>query len=79
MSPTILSKDIVITLHQLHPLPSKHVPSLVFNYQQEHTVILNKILFAQALTIVAHLFLGGLFRMVYEHLSICFMPEDPSL
>jgi hypothetical protein len=38
-----------------------------------------KILFTQALAIVPHLFLGGLFGMVYEHLSGCFTLDDPSL
>jgi hypothetical protein len=40
---------------------------------------MDKILFAQALTIAPHLSSSGLSRMVYEHLSICFIPEDPSL
>jgi len=35
-------------------------------------------LFAQALTIAPHLFSGGLFGMVYEHLSRCFIPKYPS-
>jgi hypothetical protein len=34
---------------------------------------------AQALTTTPHLFLSGFFGMVYEHLSECFIPEDPSL
>jgi hypothetical protein len=36
-------------------------------------------LFVQALTAISHLFSGGLSRMVYEHLSKCFILEDPSL
>jgi hypothetical protein len=36
-------------------------------------------MFAQALTIIPHLSLGGLFRMVYEHFSRCFILEIPSL
>jgi hypothetical protein len=32
-----------------------------------------------ALAVAPYLFMGGLFRMVYEHLSKCFILEDPSL
>ncbi len=35
-------------------------------------------MFAQTLTTAPHLFMGGLSRMVYEHLSRCFIPKDPS-
>jgi hypothetical protein len=35
-------------------------------------------MFAQTLTTTPHLFLDGLFGMVYEHLSKCFIAEDPS-
>ncbi len=35
-------------------------------------------MFAQAFAIAAHLFLDELSRMVYEHLSKCFIPEEPS-
>jgi hypothetical protein len=34
-------------------------------------------LFAQVLAIGPHLFLVELSKMVYEHLSRCFIPEDP--
>jgi hypothetical protein len=36
-------------------------------------------MFAQALATTAHLSSGGLSKMVYEHLSGCFIPKDPSL
>jgi hypothetical protein len=36
-------------------------------------------MFAQALTTLLHLSLGEFFGMVYEHLSRCFIPKDPSL
>jgi hypothetical protein len=36
-------------------------------------------LFAQALATTPHLFLGGFFGMVYEHIFGCFIPKDPSL
>jgi hypothetical protein len=39
---------------------------------------MDKILFAQALIIALCLSLGGLFGMVYEHLSRCLIPKDPS-
>jgi hypothetical protein len=35
-------------------------------------------LFAQTLAIAPHLSSSGLFGMVYEHLSKCFIPKDPS-
>jgi hypothetical protein len=35
-------------------------------------------LFAQTLAITPHLSSGGLSRMVYEHISKCFIPKDPS-
>jgi hypothetical protein len=40
--------------------------------------VLDKILFAYALTITPYLFSGGLFGMVYEHLLGCFIPKDTS-
>ncbi len=40
---------------------------------------MDRTLFTQALTTTPHLSLGGLFGMVYEHLSRCFILEDPSL
>ncbi len=35
-------------------------------------------MFVQALATTPHLSLGGFFGMVYEHLSVCFIPKDPS-
>jgi hypothetical protein len=61
-------KDIIATLRQLHPLPLEHVPPFIFNYQQEHTFIMDKILFTHALTIAPHLSSSGFSRMVNEHL-----------
>jgi hypothetical protein len=40
---------------------------------------MHRTLFAQTLAIAPHLSLGGLSRMVYEHLSGYFIPKDPSL
>jgi len=79
MTPVIPSEDIVVTLCQLHPFPSNLIPLPIFDYQPKHNFSLDKILFPQALAIAPHLFLGGLSRMVYEHLSRCFILEDPSL
>jgi len=78
MTPTVLSNDIIVALRQLHPPPLDLVPPLIFSYQLEHTFVLDKILFAQALAIVLHLSPGGLSRMVYEHFSRCLILEDPS-
>jgi hypothetical protein len=36
-------------------------------------------MFTQALTIIPHLSMNGFSRMVYEHLSRCLIPKDPSL
>jgi hypothetical protein len=74
----IFSKDIVVALCQLHPLPLDLVFPPVFNYQFEHTFVLDRILFAQALAIAPHLFSGGFSKMVYEHFSRCFVLKDPS-
>jgi hypothetical protein len=78
MTPTIPSKDTIVTLCQLHSLPSEHVPPFTFDFQPKHTFVLDMTLFVQALTIAPHLFLGGLSRMVYEHLSRCFILRNPS-
>jgi len=59
--PTIPSEGTVATLHQLHPPPSNFVHPPSFRYQPKHTFVLDKTLFTQALAIVPHLFLGGLF------------------
>ncbi len=76
MTVAIPLKDTIATLHQLHPLPSYLVPLPIFYYQPEHTFVLNRILFAQALAITPRLFLGGLSIMVYEHLLGCLIQED---
>jgi hypothetical protein len=69
----IPSKDTLV-LHQLHLLPSDHVPPLVFYYKPKHTFVLDKTLFTHVLAIAPHLFLNGLFEMIYEHLLGCFIP-----
>jgi hypothetical protein len=69
MMPTIPLKNIVATLHQLHPLLLDHVLPYIFYYKLEHTFVMERTLFAHALAIAPHLFLGELFGMVYEHLS----------
>jgi hypothetical protein len=58
---------------------SNLTPPPIFNYQPKHIFVLGGIMFAQVLVIAPHLFLGGLFGMIYECLSICFILEDPSL
>jgi hypothetical protein len=50
------------------------VPPPIFYYQ--HTFVLDRTLFAQALATTPHFFSGG--PMVYEHLSEYFIPKDPS-
>jgi hypothetical protein len=79
MLPVVPLEDTIVVLRQLHPLLLDHVLPLIFDYQLEHTFVLNRILFAQALTIARHLSLGGLSGMVYEHIFGCFIQEDPSL
>jgi hypothetical protein len=69
MMPTIPLKNIVATLHQLHPLLLDHVLPFIFYYKLEHTFVLDRTLFTQALATSPYLSLGELFRMVYEHLS----------
>jgi len=76
MTLTILSKDIVVALSQLHPALLNLVLPPIF--QPKHTFVLDRILFAQALAIAPHLSSGGLFEMVYEHLLGCFILKDPS-
>jgi hypothetical protein len=78
MTPVIPSKNTVVALHRLHPPPLDLVLPLIFDYQPKHTFVLNRTLFAQLLTIVPHLSSSGLFGMVYEHLLICFIPENSS-
>jgi len=60
------------------PLPLNLVLPPIFDYQLKHNFVLVRTLFAQALAIVPHWFLGRFFGMVYEHLSRCFIPKDPS-
>jgi len=67
MTLIILSKDIIVTLHQLHPLPFDLVFPPIFNYKLEHIFVIDRILFAQALTTIPQLFLGGLSKMICEH------------
>jgi hypothetical protein len=78
MTLTIPLEDTVVAFHQLHPLRSNLVLPPIFDYQHEHTFVLDNILIAQTLAITPHLFLGGLSKMVYEHFSIWFILEDPS-
>jgi hypothetical protein len=54
-------------------------PSTYFLLSPEHTFVLDRTLFARAITIAPHLFSDGLFGMVYQHFSRCFILEDPSL
>jgi hypothetical protein len=56
----ISSKDIGVALHQLHPPSLDLVLPPIFDYKHEHTYVLDKILFAQALAIAPHLSLYGL-------------------
>jgi hypothetical protein len=51
---------------------------LISFYQPECTFNLDKTLFAHILATTLHLFSNGLSRMVYEHLSGCFISKDPS-
>ncbi len=79
MMPTILLEDTIVIMRQSHPLPLDHVLLHIFDYQLEHTFVLNRTLFTHALVIIPHLSSNGLSGMVYEHLLGCFMFEDPSL
>jgi hypothetical protein len=45
MMPAIPLKDIIIALHQLHPLFLDLIPPPIFDYQPKHTFVLDKILF----------------------------------
>ncbi len=62
MKPTIFSKDTVVALHQLHPPLFDLVPSPIFYYKLEHTFVLDRILFAQALATAPHFFQMGFLR-----------------
>ncbi len=79
MTPIIFLKDIIDAMRQLHPPPSDLVLPLSFYYQHEHTFVLDKTLFAQALVTTPHLSSSGFFGMVYEYILRCFIPKDPSL
>ncbi len=76
--PIIPSKDTIVALRHLNPLPLNLVLPPIFYYQPKHIFIVDRTLFAQFLAIVPYLFLGGLSGMVYEHLLGCFIPKDPS-
>jgi hypothetical protein len=78
MTLLIPSEDTIVALHQLNPSPSDLVPPPIFDYQPEHIFVLDRTLFAKALATTSHLSSDELFGMVYEHLSGCFIPEDPS-
>ncbi len=71
MTPTILSEDTVATLRQLHPFLSNLFFSPIFDNELKHIFVVDKILFAQALTIIFHFFWVGFLG--------CFIPKDPSL
>ncbi len=45
MMQAILLEDTIVALSQLHPLPSDHVPPLIFDYQPKHTFVLDRFLF----------------------------------
>ncbi len=64
--------------HTSYTPPSNLVPPPIFDFQLEHIFVLNRIMFAQALAYVPHLSSSGISRMVYEHLSRCFIPNHPS-
>ncbi len=78
MMPTIPSENTIVAMFQLHPPPSNLNPSPIFDYLPKHTFVLDRTLFAQTFNHYSHLFLGGLFKMVYEHFSRCFIPKNPS-
>jgi hypothetical protein len=78
MMPTIPLEDTIATSHQLHPPPLNLIFPSIFYYQPKHIFVLDKTMFTQSLTIIPHLTLNGLSRMVYEHLLWCFIPKDPS-
>jgi hypothetical protein len=78
MTPTIPLEDTIVALPQLHFLLLDLIPPPIFDYQLQHIVAMDWTLFTQSLTIAPHLFLGGFYGMVYEHLLKCFIPKDPS-
>ncbi len=59
MTPSIPSKDTLVVMCQLHPPSLNLVLPPIFDYQHEHTFVLNKTLFTQALTIAPHLSSSG--------------------
>jgi len=77
MMSAIPLEDIVVALSQLHP-PLSNLAPTIFDFKFKHIFISDKAMFTQALAIAPHLSLKGLSGMVYEHLSRCFIPKDPS-
>ncbi len=75
MTLTIPLKDTIVALH---PFPSNLVHPFIFDFKPEHNFILDKTMVVQALAFAPHLSLNGLFGMVYEHISGCFILESPS-
>jgi hypothetical protein len=67
MKLVIPSEHTIIALCQLHSPLSDLVLPPIFDYQPEHTFVMDRILFAKKLAITPHLFLGGVFGVVYEH------------
>jgi hypothetical protein len=78
MTLAIPLKNTIVALRQLHLLPSNLILPSIFCYKPEHTYVLDRTLFAQALLATPLLFSSELFGMVYKHLLRCFIPEDPS-
>jgi hypothetical protein len=79
MTSAIPLENIVVNLHQLHPPPSNLIFPPIFYYQPQHTFVMDKTMFAQALAIAPHFSFNGLYGMVYEHIFGCFIPKDSSL
>jgi hypothetical protein len=77
MMSAIPLENIVVALSQLHP-PLQTLSLLFLTLSLNTFFILDKAMFTQALAIAPHLSLKGLFGMVYEHFSRCFIPKDPS-
>ncbi len=72
-------RTLLLPCVSYNPLPLDLVLPPSLGYQLEHTFVLDKTMFAQAIATTPHLSLGGFFGMVYEHFSRYFIPEDPSL
>jgi hypothetical protein len=67
MTLTILLENTIATLRQLHPLSSNLILPPIFDYQFEHTFVLDRPMFTQTLTTIPCLFSNGLYGMVYQH------------